>query len=116
VTAFRDQLAVDVSATFLNSEEFGEAVVVDGVTVTGILEADTTQGDGAVGGRAGGDSYEASFVRQQTLHVASTDLARPEDGQSLTLGSGLTAVAWYVRQVDEAEGMLSIRLERQEPT
>lgn len=115
MTAFRDQLAVDVGATFLNSAEFGEAVVIDGVPVTAVVDSDGTTGNGAVGGRAGGDSYEAGFVRRQILHLASTAITRPADGQALTLGAGASAVEWYVRQVDEAEGMLSIQLERQEP-
>jgi len=116
MTAFRDQLAADVGACFLNLDEFGEAVTVDGVLVTAVLEADGATGQGAVGGRAGGDSCEAGFVRRLTLHLASTAITRPVDGQALTLGTGATAVEWYVRQVDEAEGVLSIQLERQEST
>lgn len=116
MTAFRDQLAADVGDVFLNLAEFGESITIDGALVTAVVEGDATDGVGAVGGRAGGDSFEAAFVRRLTLHVASDDVTRPEDGQAVTLdlADGAGALAWYVRGVDEAEGVLALQLERQE--
>ncbi len=55
------------------------------------------------------------FSRRATLHLRAGDLpARPVEGQRIGLGTGASLEYWCVSQVDEAEGLLDVALERQE--
>ncbi|MFH1834011.1 MAG: hypothetical protein ABH877_03215 [bacterium] len=108
--AFRDQLLADISAVFLNADEFGEALIIDGTTVTAVVDEDQTAPH-TMGPPEIGDSV---FTRRKRVFVAAGLLTRPVEGQQLTLGSGAAAEKWYVRHVSEAEGMLEIELERHE--
>lgn len=114
MSIFRDQLALDRDAVFLNIEEFGEPVVitVEGgapVTVTAVRDDDLTTPR-----TRGPDEAEGVFARRTVLHLAAGLITRPVEGQRLTLGSGAAAERWYVVRVSEAEGMLEVALERQE--
>ena len=102
--ALREQLARD-RAVFLNPEEFGEAVVIDGVPVTAVRDDDLT-----IQRTQGPPQAEGIFAERTVLHLAAGQIPRPVEGQRLMVDGG----GWYVRQVSEAEGMLELTLERQE--
>lgn len=106
--SLRDQLLLD-RAVFLDPLEFGEALVVDGVTVTAVRDDDLT-----IRRTQGPPQIEGVFTSRTILHLASGQIPRPVEGQQLALGTGALRRLWYVRQVSEAEGMLEVTLERQE--
>jgi len=109
MTAFRDQLDLDESI-FLNEEEFGESLTIDGVVCTVVQDANLADK------RARGQQdIEGVFTSRLVLHLRSDALAaRPVEGQRLALGTGASIRHWYCRHVSEAEGMMEIALERQE--
>jgi len=109
MTAFRDQLALDVAGVFLDPEAFGEELVVDGVTVTAVRDDDLT-----IERTQGPPQIDGVFTSRTILHLASGLIPRPVEGQRLAIGTAPAIVRWYVRQVSEAEGMLELTLERQE--
>ncbi len=92
----REQVTADLSA-FLNVDEFGESVDIDGSTVTCVFDpvVDTPA------------SQEGVFNQDRTISVRAADFAeRPVVTQRLTIaGEQATVVA-----VDEQQGMLVIRL------
>jgi len=102
--ALRDQLQRD-RAVFLNLEEFGEAVVVDGVTVMAVRDDDLT-----IERTKGPRQAEGVFAERTVLHLASGLIPRPVEGQRLNVDGR----HWYVQQVSEAEGMLDLTLELQD--
>ena len=102
--ALRDQLERD-RAVFLNSEEFGETVVIDGVTVMAVRDDDLT-----IERTQGPRQAEGIFAQRTVLHLASGLIPRPVEGQRLNVDGR----HWYVQQVSEAEGMLEVALELQE--
>jgi len=105
VTAFRDQLALDVSAVFLNEDEFAVEVTINDVTLTAILDDDLT-----IERTKGPREAEGIFARRRVLHLAAGLITTPVEGQRLTVDGG----SWYVEQVSEAEGMLEVTLLSQE--
>lgn len=105
MATFRDQLALDVGSVFLNAEEFGEEVTIDGVTVTAVRDDDLT-----IERTKGPKEAQGIFAQRRVLHLASGQIDTPVEGQRLLVG----ALRWYVEQVSEAEGMLEITLLRQD--
>ena len=102
--ALRDQLARD-RAVFLNPQEFGEAVVIDGVPVLAVRDDDLT-----IARTQGPPQAEGLFAERTILHLAAGQIPRPVEGQRIEVNGR----RWYVRQVSEAEGMLELTLEQQE--
>lgn len=110
--ALRDQLERDLSV-FLDLEGFGESVTFDGVAAVAVRDEDLAlersrgmdRGDGEWDGTS-----DAAWSQRTVLHVRSEDVARPVEGQPVTVDG----LRWYVRRVSEAEGILEITLERQE--
>lgn len=111
---FRDQLLADISAVFLNADELGEELIVDGATITAVVDDDLTTSYAARSRFGKSEIGDSVFTRHKRVFVAAGLLTRPVEGQQLTLGSGAAAERWYVRHVSEAEGMLEIELERHE--
>lgn len=99
----RAQLALD-RATFLNPEEFGEEIVIDGVAVTAVRD------DDLIIERTQGPRAEGAFAKRRVFHLASGLITTPVEGQRVDVGDA----RWYVEQVSEAEGMLELTLLRQE--
>lgn len=94
---FRDQAAADLP-TFVNVDEFGSTVNIDGAPVTCVLIADEnmtiSEGDGI-------------SLLESLLYVRARDLsAAPEVRQRMTL-DGRKA---NVMRVDQEQGLLVIRL------
>ena len=93
---FADQVAADL-ATFVNPTEFGEVRDVDGMPVACVLDDDL---------RLPGDS-EGVYLSESLLHLRKDDLAEvPAITQRMSVAGRLGNVV----KVDEAMGMLSIRL------
>jgi len=102
--AFRDQLDADL-AVFLNDEEFGQAVVIDGASVTVVLDDDLN-----VERTKGPQVPDALWARRTVLHMRADAMTEPVEGQRLVVdGAG-----WYVQRVSVAEGAMELTLERQE--
>ena len=104
MSAFRDQLAIDVDAVFLSAEDFGETLVIDGTTVRAVRDDDLT-----IERTQGPKEAQGIFAQRRVLFLASGQMDTPVEGQRLLVG----ALRWYVEQVSEAEGMLEITLLRQ---
>jgi len=102
--ALRDQLTRD-RAVFLNLEEFGTAMVINGVPVTAVRDDDLT-----IQRTQGPPQAEGLFAQRTVLHLAAGLITRPVESQRLNVDGR----HWYVRQVAEAEGMLELTLELQE--
>ena len=92
-------------AVFLNSEEFGESVVIDGEAVTVVRDDDLT-----IERTQGPPQPDALWSERTVLHLRADAITRPVEGQRLTVDGD----QWYVQQVSEAEGVLELTLERQE--
>lgn len=102
---FRAQLDADLANVFLNLEEFGEAVVIDGVSLTAVRDDDLSTER-----TKGPPQPDALWADRTVLHLRADAITRPVEGQRLVVnGEG-----WYVRQTSEAEGALELTLERQE--
>ncbi len=105
----RDQLLLD-QAVFLNEDDFGETVVIDGVSIVAVVDDDFTDEQT----RGPSEIEVGVFARHKRLHFATGQIDRPVEGQRPILGTGATAEKWYVRRCTEAEGMLEVVLERHE--
>lgn len=76
---FKDQLAADVSAVFLNPDEFGETHVIDGQSVTCVIDQDSD-------GQFAGDVSDGIYVVTKRIHVREGDLAKvPKQGKLLVI-------------------------------
>jgi hypothetical protein len=91
---FKDAATADLP-TFLNVDEFANAVEIDGVPVACILdETETTH------------AADGVTVRETTLHARAADLPEPVVDQRMQIGDRLANVT----NVDEQQGMRVIRL------
>jgi len=103
--AFRAQLAADLAGVFLNLEEFGEALVIDGVSLTAVRDDDLSTER-----TKGPPQPDALWADRTVLHLSADAMTRPVEGQRLVVdGDG-----WFVLQTSEAEGALELTLQRQE--
>jgi len=111
VTAFRDQLALDVSAVFLNEDEFAREITIDDVTLSAVLDDDLTLERPS---RVVEWESEGIHTRRRVLHLTAGLIPTPAEGARLIIvGLGETTVreqSWYVERVSEAEGMLHLTI------
>lgn len=98
----RATLAADL-AVFLDPEDFGEVVVIDGVAVTAVRDDDLT-----IRRTQGPPPLEGVYGERTVLFVRSAALTRPVEGQRVEVAGQ----RWYVERVSEAEGMLELTLLR----
>lgn len=102
MSAFRDQLAVDVVETFLDPEFFGEShsIGLDGKTVTCVIEQDT-KADGGEAARMGIASSTC------TLYARESDIPRQKQGSQLVIDNVIyTVVDW---RLDEGMHRVSLK-------
>ncbi|MDR2056147.1 MAG: hypothetical protein LBQ10_09815 [Desulfovibrio sp.] len=103
---FRDALAADIDAVFLNAEEFAREIKFNGETVRAVIDDSHAPFDGAAGD--GLADMSGLALRQRTRVVRTADrLARrvaPE--QRVTLDGG----RWTVASVAAEDGLLVITL------
>lgn len=97
---FRAQATADLS-TFVNVDEFGESVLIDGEAVACVLE-----------GAGDSDGRQDGVIDQDILiHAPSSSFYRvPVVGQRFTIGEGATAREANVVGVNEDQGMVHLRL------
>ena len=100
MATFRDYLAADL-AGFLDPGEFGEVVDFDGLSVKAVVD---DEGSGPDGNREGVN------VSVRTLALNASEVSRPEAGQRVSVnGEG-----WIVDTVTEEDGLLCVRMYREE--
>ncbi|MCE5315168.1 MAG: hypothetical protein ABFD49_11180 [Armatimonadota bacterium] len=79
MSIFKDQIAADVSAVFLNPDEFGETHVIDGQSVTCVIDQDSD-------GQFAGDMSDGVYVVTQRVSVRECDLAKiPKQGKRIDI-------------------------------
>ena len=94
--AFRDQAIADLP-TFLNVDEFGDDIVIDGVTMACVLVNDEAP-----------DNEDGISLLESTLYVKASRFAlTPAVRQRMTVGDRKANIV----RVDEEQGMLVIRLQ-----
>jgi hypothetical protein len=106
MTAFRDVLADDVDAVFLNSEEFAAPTVFNGQTVMAVTDDGYAAFDG---NRGGGDALadvSGLALEQQTRTLRIKDaLDQDVMPEQRVIVDG---EAWIVRSVKVEDGILVI--------
>lgn len=97
---FKDEIAADLDAVFLNPEEFGEPHRVEGITITCIIDNNKGQQ------KSDGSMYDLAEA-DYTIIAKTADLpARKEAGSVLNLdGRELTVASW-----DDQNGLTVIGL------
>lgn len=94
--SFRDQAAADIS-TFINVEEFGDTVDIDGVATVCVLIDDETT-----------NSADGVSTLESTLYVRATGFVEaPVVRQRMTVGARQANVT----RVEDEQGILAIRLQ-----
>jgi hypothetical protein len=103
---FKDQMAADISAVFLNTDEFADMHDIDGQSLASVVDNDVLKNHSRQSER-----YDGIYKAEVTVCVKKSDLGyRPVTGQSMRLDGELYLVA----DCDEADGMLTIVLEASE--
>jgi hypothetical protein len=94
--SFRDQAIADLPA-FLDVDEFGDTIAIDGVPMACVLVNDEAP-----------DGEEGVSVLESTLYVAASEFAvEPAVREHMTVGARKANII----RVDEEQGMLVIRLQ-----
>lgn len=105
MSTFKEQLAVDITNTFLNGDEFAEEHELNGVTCTCVVQSPTAQEQFTSG--TDYKHYEGIGGRTVIVHVAASDLPEiPIEGETYTLDGAIMEVNSCVEDL----GMLSITL------
>ncbi len=94
---FKEQVAADISAVFLNPDEFGEAHVIDGKSVTCVIDQNTD-------GKLVGDT-EGLFVVTKRIMVRDGYLAKePRQGKQIMVDN----TPYTCLSISHEIGLLSI--------
>lgn len=94
--SFRDQAIADLP-TFVNVDEFGDTIAIDGVAMACVLVNDETA-----------NSADGVSTLESTLYVRASDFVEaPVVRQRMTIGARKANVV----RVNEEQGMLEIRLQ-----
>lgn len=109
---FREQLAEDIRAVFLNPDEFGEIHFIDGREIVCVVN----DGLNAMKG-ASADGFDNSGMigidaQVRTLYLADCLSPRPVPGQALTIDGETWTVIPDAGAVTVAEGLLTLKLAR----
>ena len=102
MSAFKDAVAKDVMAVFLNEDEFADVHEVQGERVSCVIDTDVTQGAAS--------SLEGVFVNTVTVYVRVGDISTPVEGSVLSVDGSMH----LVRSVSVEDGMLVIVAEANE--
>lgn len=105
MSAFKDMVAADVKAVFINQLEFADMHNINGVMVNAVVDRDVIKDRQA---RAGVSEYsEGVFADEMLVYVAADDLTRkPVRGEIFRLDGGL----YLVQEVAENMGVLEITI------
>ena len=107
---FKDHIAADNSAVFLNTAEFGELRSIDGGAPVATVLEDDERGEMRPSATTSGSTEfsDGVWISKSTLHVRVADVeARPAVGQRLTVDDRPATVV----SVAEEMGILSIGLQ-----
>jgi hypothetical protein len=95
---FRDQIEADVSAVFLNPDEFAGMHTIDGKSVVCVLDEDSD-------GEFAGDVSEGVYITRKRLLARDGDLAKtPVQGRRLVIDGR----PYLCLDVDHEDGMLVV--------
>ena len=103
--SFKDLVAADISAAFLNGQEFADTHTIDGREMDAVVDDDALlERDAARGGVHSDGIYRV----RRLIYVAKADYGgRPPSGKRLNLDGR----EYRVVQADDAAGVLSIEIE-----
>lgn len=106
MSAFKDAVATDVDAVFLNADEFADFHDIDGETVRCMIDKNI------INETSDTQAYplEGVFVNTLTIYVRTGDILTPVEGQILSVDDSMH----IVRSVSEEMGMLVIVAEANE--
>lgn len=103
--SFKEMLADDVKAVFLNANEFSDYHDLNGERVLCQIDKNIVEDSGA-----GAHPLEAVFVNTLTIYVAAGDIDKPVEGQILSVDDSMH----IVRSVSDEMGVLVIVAEANE--
>lgn len=106
MSAFKDMVAADISAVFLNPDEFGEEHDLDGTICTCVISGDMTEKRAAIlpGGRRTPEGLHGDYL---TVCVKTADLEKiPKQGTNFRVDGK----RYTVDTCTEDMGMLTITL------
>ena len=106
MSSFKDMVAADISAVFLNPDEFGEPHTLEGRECICVVSADATSDRKAAlqGGRRTPDGLHGDYV---TVCVKASDLAKePKEGGPFRMDGK----RYVVDKCTNDMGMLTIEL------
>lgn len=108
---FKDAIANDVPNVFLNFDEFGETVSIDGEEVTAVISEDSRYAAGGVNASSSGSAYGSGALEPElpsrviVLHVKTSDISDEiQDGGSITINGELCLIA----KRDDTQGGLTV--------
>ena len=102
MSAFKDAVANDVMAVFLNEDEFADVHEVNGERVSCVIDKDMVQEADA--------SLEGVFINALTIYLREGDIDTPVEGSILSVDDSMH----LVRSVSVEDGMLVIVAEANE--
>ena len=106
MSAFREQVAADISNVFINADEFAEEHDIDGRPYICVVESPTDRETFLQGIRSY-DGYDGIHGKMCIVHIKKDDLDEPPpEGQPLKLDGEI----YTVNQIIDDMGMLSIVL------
>ncbi|AHN84823.1 ATP-binding sugar transporter family protein [Vibrio phage phi 2] len=105
MSAFKDAVANDIKAVFINGLEFADEHTINGQTVTCVVDRDEIKERGTP---SASEYAEGVFIEQVMIFVAKNDLPRvPVKGELLRLDGE----RYLVDEVAENMGMLEITIQ-----
>lgn len=100
---FKDMMAADILAVFLNTDEFADMHNINGQQIACVIDEDISKQRGT----RQSESFDGIYAHQLTVFISESDLGyRPERDQKMTIDG-----EWYlVIDCAAAGGVLEIEL------
>ncbi len=107
--SFKDDLKDDLENTFLDIDEFGEELVVEGNTIIGVLDVGDTKNN-ILGTPSYGPNYGERFWEEKsTLYINKKDIfPLPKTGQNLEVNNQ----KYEIVESSEEDSLLAILLSK----
>lgn len=102
----KEQMADDINAVFLETDDFAEEIVFDGETILACAEELNPTGE-----EAARQKYEGTFRRSLLLFVRALEKP-PVIGKRINIERAGRTGRWTVRRLIEEGGMMRIELEQ----
>lgn len=109
MSAFKDQVALDIKATFINEEEFGDKHIVNDVELIVVIDRHLVEKRELLFNRERSSSPAYGvFSDKIVMYVSLADLGyKPSEGEQMHIDEE----HYFVVEVAEDMGMLTITLE-----